>query len=137
MTQVDFKRLASKPSIFRRLAMAIWSFRVGCRMEIAGKELKLGEPYYCFIPGKGLYVGTLDWFIGPKSEEVRARERAELAAMRGALTELIDACEADCGVPDEGDGDDEPVGWSGERPMALQFGMMRRARAALVNGRGA
>lgn len=53
-----------------------------------------------------------------------------------AMTELLNACHADFGVPDEGDGDDEPVGASTERPMALQFGMLRRAAAAAASTGG-
>lgn len=61
--------------------------------------------------------------------------------MREALTELLDACEKDCGVPTEIDEDDEPVG-AGQnddgsiKPMALTFGMLRRARAALADQKG-
>jgi hypothetical protein len=55
----------------------------------------------------------------------------ERDALRAALLELLGACHEDAGVPDSGDEDDEPVGWSDQRSMALTFGMMRRAAAAL------
>lgn len=62
-------------------------------------------------------------------------ERDEVEA---ALRELLEACEKDCGVPSPDDGDDEAVGAGKDgdgaiKPMALTFGMLRRARAALDN----
>jgi hypothetical protein len=53
-------------------------------------------------------------------------------AAREALREITEACEADCGVPAADDEDDEAVGASANGPMALTFGMLRRARAALA-----
>lgn len=55
----------------------------------------------------------------------------ENAKLKASLRELTEACESDCGVPDENDGDDDAVGASMEGPMALTFGMLRRARALL------
>lgn len=56
----------------------------------------------------------------------------EVVRLVKAATEIINACEEDCGVPDAGDEDDEAVGASSEREMALTFGIMRRVRAALA-----
>lgn len=53
-----------------------------------------------------------------------------LAHVTGILREITDACEKDCGVPTDEDGDDEPVGLGDSGPMALTFGMLRRAREA-------
>jgi hypothetical protein len=55
----------------------------------------------------------------------------ENVRLRKALLKITEACEADCGVPSEDDEDDEPVGASADGPMALTFGMLRRARAAI------
>jgi hypothetical protein len=61
---------------------------------------------------------------------------SQVSDLHHALTEILIACEKDCGRPTPDDGDDEAVGASkgedGEiKPMALTFGMLRRARAAL------
>lgn len=68
---------------------------------------------------------------------------ARVKKLYDALLELTAACEADAGKPGPNDEDDEPVGWQGgsgadgveeqAKPMALTFGMMRRARAALAS----
>lgn len=65
--------------------------------------------------------------------EIRAEYEAKIEALRAALSELLKACEEDCGVPTEDDEDNEPVGASIDRPMSLTFGMLRRARAALAS----
>lgn len=66
-----------------------------------------------------------------------SRLRMEKGRCLHALAAITDACEADCGVPTDQDGDDESVGAGGDgkggiEPMALTFGMLRRARAALT-----
>lgn len=49
-----------------------------------------------------------------------------------ALRALLTACEEDCGVPSDCDADDEAVGAGEDGDMALTFGMLRRARAAIA-----
>ncbi|RAK51620.1 hypothetical protein DJ017_17445 [Phenylobacterium soli] len=56
---------------------------------------------------------------------------ARVEKLREALEELLSACEADFGVPDDGDEDDEAVDGGEGGDMAVTFGMLRRARAAL------
>jgi hypothetical protein len=71
-----------------------------------------------------------------------ARLMVAAPALLEALTELLDACEADNGVPDAGDDDDESV--SASMPgkggaiteSVLTFGKMRRARAAIAKATG-
>jgi hypothetical protein len=64
--------------------------------------------------------------------EIERLSSSRLTALQGALEEITAACEADCGGSITDDcSDDEPVGWGDEHPMALTFGMMRRARALL------
>lgn len=62
---------------------------------------------------------------------------AQIIAMRRALEEITVACEDDCGVPEPHDGDDEPVAATKAEhgPITgrkLTFGILRRARAALI-----
>lgn len=68
--------------------------------------------------------------------DANARLIAAAPELLHALTELLAACEEDCGVPDEGDGNDEAVGASAERETALKFGHLRRARAAVTKALG-
>ena len=67
-----------------------------------------------------------------------ARERdkliAENRALREAMEELTTACEADFGVPGEWDEDAEAVGASIDSEMAVKFGHLRKASAALTQG---
>lgn len=71
------------------------------------------------------------------AERERDALEARVAELEAGLREITDACEADCGVPDADDEDDEAVGSGLEadgvtiRPMALTFGILRRARALL------
>jgi hypothetical protein len=62
--------------------------------------------------------------------------RAENERLREALVDLVNAADDDFGVPGDHDEDDEPVGGGlkadgSPDPMAITFGHMRRARAAL------
>lgn len=53
-----------------------------------------------------------------------------------ALTEITGACEEDCGIPSDCDQDDEAVGAGEDGDMALTFGMLRRASAAIARAKG-
>lgn len=77
---------------------------------------------------------------GFQSTEV-TRIRAAAPALLVSLKELLDACERDCGVPSADDADDEPVGGGLNEdgtlnPMALTFGHLRRAAAAVAKAEG-
>jgi|ERR1044071_4311765 hypothetical protein len=75
---------------------------------------------------------------GECREEIRQLQN-RVVVLRAALTELLDACVEEYGPGD--DDDDGTVGWSGgsgadgvadqSKEMAITFGMMRRAAAAL------
>jgi len=71
---------------------------------------------------------------------VLALEQASdtLTRLTAALEDITAACEADCGGPTTDEfADDASVGGGADSEMALTFGMIRRARAALREvGRG-
>jgi hypothetical protein len=72
-----------------------------------------------------------------KSKKDADAFRAENERLREALIDLINAAEEDFGVPSDNDEDNEPVGGSlkadgSPDPMAITFGHMRRARAAVA-----
>lgn len=73
--------------------------------------------------------GYVSYIIGTP-ENLAARDLLE------ALKELLSACDEDFGIPGEHDGDDEAVGASLECEMALKFGHLRRARAAIAKAEG-
>lgn len=96
----------------------------------------------------------LPWVVGPMGDLIAAdgfivgdtwvsghRRDAELivrcvnvhAELLEALKAITDACEADCGGEITDDcGDDESVGAGPDYDMALTFGMIRRAKAAIA-----
>lgn len=72
---------------------------------------------------------------GECRHEIRLLQDRE-ARLRAALVELLDACVEDFGPGDDGGEDDEPVGGGkhddgSNDPMAITFGMLKRAAAAL------
>lgn len=98
-----------------------------CRLSPNGDWFDLEPQYVERRIADGLEVQALGVLAARSAPP--AGEGVE--ALREALTELLTACEADFGVPDEHDEDDEPVGAGENSEMAIKFGHLRRARSIL------
>lgn len=67
-------------------------------------------------------------------ERALAEAKARVLALESALRQLLDASEADYGVPDDNDSDDESVALGSDGNSKIVFGHLRRARAVLAGG---
>lgn len=70
------------------------------------------------------------------SKEANAKLIAAAPGLYEALARLTAACVEDFGRPDDGDEDDEPVGRGIDSEMAVKFGHIRDALAALARVEG-
>lgn len=89
-------------------------------------------------PGEwnGQKPAAVEPLYGPDAAALITTQAARIEALEKALKELLEANEADCGTPEICYEDDETVGASRRgdgtiEPMAMTFGMLRRARATL------